>query len=172
MNMKKIIHFINSLFLISFISPQITAANSELTINLSLEIIKSGCQVSSDDLSINLETWDTKYFKKPNSESTLTQFKIDLINCSGINNAQVKFVGSSSNSKYLEIENNNSSAKNIAIKLYNHDKTVLSLNEYSVMQPIIGKSSSLNFFANYISENGGTTPGSANATATFYIKYD
>jgi type 1 fimbria pilin len=169
---KFIIYFYLIIFL-SVFNKANAADYLKANLKFKAEIVDHSCIISSDsqNMEVKLGTWDTKRFKSPNSISTPTHFVINLEDCDA-DNINFKFSGSSTNSGYLSLDNN-SLATNLAVKLSNNDGSILKINEFS--PPIINTSKnnlSVGFYANYISENGEATPGSAIATATFEINYD
>lgn len=155
------------------------SAQTYATANLkfSANIIESSCEVNtnSQNLTVELGRFATKDFLMPGSQSDPKYFEILLDNCTA-ENISIKFLGKSdeSNPDYLAVGKPNQSGgtNNVALKILNKDKTLLPLNKYAPeISPDSSNSTTIGFYATYISENGNVTAGNADATASFILQY-
>lgn len=147
------------------------ASNIRFTAN----IVNWSCTIStaSQNITVNLGTWDTRSLKTPGTNTTPSYFSISLSHC---NNGSVTTTfngtaaGNSSNELALDSA---STATGVAIRFMNDDRTALPLNKSSATVPVDSSGSViLGFYAAYVSTADKIRAGSANAEATFTINYD
>ena len=144
-------------------------------------ITDSSCNVDSTSAnqSVDLGKWASSYFTGTGSETTKTSFHIKVKDCpSTVTTVSVLFDGTrdSNNSDLLAI---NGTAKGVAIKLYEDDKsTPVELGDVSRGHSVTAGASGtttgtadLEFFADYVSTSA-VSAGSANGTANFNMVYN
>ncbi len=153
------------------LATSIGASNIRFTAN----IVNWSCSINtvSQNISVNLGTWDTRTFRHSGTTTTPAYFSISLNNCNN-NSLTTTFSGNadSNDSNDLALDSA-STATGVAIQLMNADKTALALNKPSTAVSINESGNvTLGFYAAYVSSAKKILPGSANAEATFTVNYD
>lgn len=143
----------------------------------------SPCSISpaSQNMTVNMGSWNTTTFTSKGSKSAAAPFAIDLLRCSADKTANVRFDGISDTDGNLRIgagEVISSVAKGIAIQLQDSSGTAIAVGANSGDYAVLQGDNHLQFKAAYIQTadtpaGGGTavTAGTANATAQFTVAY-
>ena len=144
------------------------------------EFIASACAVENDsqDQTVTLGQYSTKSIKKVGDTTTKVPFNINLVDCDkgAFSNVSVAFSAPSKDGQLLEVDGSGSNeavAQGVGIELLDNSMKTIQVagSTFSTPQTLYDGRNSLNFFARYKATNATVTPGQANATATFKIKY-
>lgn len=152
------------------------------TVHFEGELVNAACSVStkSANQTVQLGQYRTATFTKVGDTSALMPFSIVLNDCdpSVAVTAAVSFSGQADavNNSLLAIASadNGSTAQGVGIEIL--DKTSNPLKPDGVVtsaaQTLIEGTNTLNFSARYKATAATTSPGQANADATFIMKYE
>lgn len=130
----------------------------------------------SENITVNMGNVSNRQFYQPGAGGAYQPFSINLENCgSTASGVTVSFSGTadSQNPDLLAIAAGAGNASGVGIALYNNDKSPVSLDGNSRMQPLIGGQTSvhLNFYARYVADGSAVVAGEADASATFILTY-
>lgn len=159
-----------------FFSPSCLAGSvATNNIRFTANIVNWSCNISttSQSISVDLGTWNTRALKNSGATTTPTYFSISLSHCNNTS-LTTTFSGNpdSNDSNDLALDSA-STATGVAIQLMESDKTALALNKASTAVPINGSgNATLGFYAAYVATAKKIQAGSANAEATFTINYN
>lgn len=152
------------------------------TIHFEGKLINAACAVStkSADQTVELGQYRTATFTQVGDTSALKPFKIVLTDCDPAvaETASVAFTGQvdATNNTLLAIASgdNGSTAKGVGIEILDNNSNPLKPDGVvtSVAQTLIEGENTLHFSARYKSTAATTSPGQANADATFIMKYE
>lgn len=142
------------------------------------ELVSSTCSVSSGSEETFVEMGEVSSKNFFNQEaSDFVKFTINLEDCGlGVENVYVLYMGMSEpkNPNLVALNEVPDSAKNIALGLYNKDKTIIPIwgmsSAYKVNHD--ERINSLDFYARYHKIGSPVEPGYAEADATFVLAYD
>lgn len=162
---KKMCYFLfSSINLFSFSSFATDKAIFYLTAN----IVNNTCEIATIANDVRLPVVDAVTLQNSPTGSGgtgITPFSLSLTNCgqqaSGV---QINFNGNN-NGDYLSLSNN-STAKNVAIKVMDDNKNLIPIGSSSKSYDINAGDNILNFYAEYIA-TGKVTPGTVEAIASF-----
>jgi major type 1 subunit fimbrin (pilin) len=144
------------------------------------EFIASACAVENDSQgqTVTLGQYSTNSIKKVGDTTTNVPFNINLVDCDkgAFSNVSIAFSAPSSDGQLLEVDgsgNNGAVAQGIGIELLDNSMKIIQVtgSDFSTPQTLYDGQNSLNFFARYKATKAVVTPGQANATATFKVKY-
>ncbi|WP_272676393.1 fimbrial protein [Providencia huaxiensis] len=153
--------------------------SDQVSINIKSKVVESTCIISSDStdfvvnmVSTNLRGQDTNipFGKSP--------FSITLDNCpNSINIANIKFIGDPDHvmPNLLKIlDNNESSAKGIAIGLYDENNNIINISNNNMSYSINHDANkyTFHFSAAYVKTREDAVPGQVQAISYFDIYYD
>jgi type 1 fimbria pilin len=177
MKMMKIMLTVATVLAIS-IGPAL-AGEGDASINISGTIRDNTCYVSPDSQSKEVELGNVSahQFQKTGDASAVQPFSINLEDCGGsINTISVTFSGEqdSDNPQLLAIDSAEGKASGVAVAIYDQTRTLLPLGLASTGYALETgvTTTSLSFFARYLSTQDTVTSGSAEATATFVVNYE
>ena len=153
------------------------------TVHFTGEIVNAACAVSteSSNQTVDLGQYRTARLAvagdKTNSQY---RFQIKLVDCDPTvqATAAVAFYGQSvtSNANLLSVAaggTNSTSATNVGIEIADDTSKILGVTgaSFSTPKTLITGDNTLQFSARYVA-TGASTPGQANADATFVVKYE
>lgn len=152
------------------------------TVHFTGEIVNAACAVSteSSNQTVNLGQYRTARLAVTGDKTTPVPFQIKLSDCDPTvqSAAAVAFYGQSvtSNAKLLSVaasNTNSTAATNVGIEIASDTSEVLGVNgtSFSTPKKLIAGNNALQFSARYVA-TGASTPGQANADATFVVKYE
>lgn len=138
-------------------------------------IVNRTCTVApqSKNLNVVLGTWSTNNMKKIGDQTRPTPFTIRLLDCTA-KSVSLSFTGPKNitNPQLLALSND-STARNIAIQIFDKDRQLLPIETFTLPLNINNsKDLQLNFSANYITTDKSATAGKANSAAIFILNYD
>jgi major type 1 subunit fimbrin (pilin) len=155
------------------------------TVNFTGDLVNAACAVStsSANQTVTLGQVRTANFKNAGDKTTPVPFEIKLVDCDTAVQAtaavafQGTAVGGTAGADLLAVsaaDANGTAAKNVGIEIADHTAKVLGLTGaiYSTAKTLTTGDNSLKFSARYVSTAAATTPGQANASATFTVKYE
>ena len=152
------------------------------TVHFEGKLINAACAVSttSADQTVQLGQYRTATFTKVGDTSTLVPFKIVLTDCDPAvaETAAVAFTGQvdATNNTLLAIASgdNGSTAKGVGIEILDNNSNPLKPDGVvtSVAQKLVEGENTLRFSARYKATAATTSPGQANADATFIMNYE
>lgn len=151
------------------------------TVHFTGELVNAACAVSteSSNQTVELGQYRTAKLAASGDMSTPVPFKIKLVDCDPTvaTTAAVAFSGQSMagdvNLLAVTSGTNAPAAQNVGIQISDATSTVLppSGADFSAAKTLIQGTNVLDFTARYVAK-GVTTPGQANADATFVVKYE
>ena len=143
------------------------------TVHFTGELVNAACAVSteSSNQTVELGQYRTAKLAASGDMSTPVPFKIKLVDCDPAvaTTAAVAFSGQSMTGDGT----NAPAAQNVGIQISDTASKVLSPSgaDFSATKTLIQGTNVLDFTARYVAK-GATTPGQANADATFVVKYE
>ncbi|KFB98089.1 SfmA family fimbriae-like adhesin [Trabulsiella guamensis ATCC 49490] len=165
-----------------------TAANAAVTsvnggtVHFEGELVNAACAVSttSSNQTVELGQYRTASFTQTGDTSARIPFSIVLNDCDPTvaATAAVAFNGpvDADDNTLLAVTSgdNSTTAEGVGIEILDNTSSVLTPNGavFSVAQNLIQGTNTLHFSARYKSTTDTTTPGQANADATFVMKYE
>ncbi|OBU07355.1 type 1 fimbrial major subunit FimA [Morganella psychrotolerans] len=145
------------------------------------ELVNAACAVSTDtsNQTVELGQYRTVKLKAAGDMTTPVPFKIKLVDCDPTVSATaaIAFSGQSltGDATLLAVNSgtNAPAAQNVGIQISDIASKVLppSGAEFSTAKTLLEGTNTLDFTARYVAK-GATTPGQANADATFVVKYE
>lgn len=153
------------------------------TVHFVGELVNAACAVSTDtaDQTVDLGQHRTASLAVANDKSAAIPFNIKLVDCEAAlvtKGVSFAFNGQTvtSNNKLLAVNSGNSnepSATNVGIEIADGASKILTVDGtgFSTETPIIDGTNTFPFSARYVA-TGASTPGKANADATFVINYN
>ncbi|MBW5407187.1 type 1 fimbrial major subunit FimA [Morganella morganii] len=151
------------------------------TVHFTGELVNAACAVSteSSNQTVELGQYRTAKLAAAGDMSTQVPFKIKLVDCDPAvaTTAAVAFSGQSmtGDATLLAVNSgtNAPAAQNVGIQISDITSKVLSPGgaDFSTAKTLIEGTNVLDFTARYVAK-GATTPGQANADATFVVKYE
>lgn len=144
-----------------------------LDINISGTVVETPCEVVNSQ-TINMSDVYVTSLSHQGQTASATDFIIKLRNCPKIiSSVNVMFEGASyeGDNTILALTEDLSSAINVGIQLSDFNHSILTLSSFSGEYPIVAGDNDLHFVARYIA-TAPAASGTANATATFTIKYN
>ncbi|HDS3819408.1 type 1 fimbrial major subunit FimA [Morganella morganii] len=150
------------------------------TVHFTGELVNAACAVSTESSNQTVELGQYRTATLTGSAmSTPVPFKIKLVDCDPTvaTTAAVAFSGQSMagdvNLLAVTSGTNAPAAQNVGIQISDATSTVLppSGADFSAAKTLIQGTNVLDFTARYVAK-GATTPGQANADATFVVKYE
>lgn len=155
------------------------AQAEDASISITGTIRDNTCSVSSDSQSkqVNLGNISSKQFQKAGDGSPAQVFMINLEKCSTqISSISVSFTGTAdkNNPDLLALDEGSSYASGLAVGIYDAERQLVPMGKASgtYTLPDGQTSTSLKFFARYLSTQNTVTSGDATATTTFVLNYD
>ncbi len=155
------------------------------TVNFAGDLVNAACAVStgSANQTVALGQIRTASFTKAGDKTTAVPFEIKLVDCDPAIQAtaaiafQGNAVGGTTGANLLAVsaaDSNGTAAKNVGIEIADHTAKVLGLTGavFSTAKSLIAGDNTLQFSARYVSTDATTSPGQANASATFTVKYE
>lgn len=153
------------------------------TVHFVGELINAACAVSTDtaDQTVDLGQHRTASLAVANTDkSTKVPFNIQLVDCDSTvaTTAQFAFSGQTvtGNKQLLAVNSGGSNAPaatNVGIAINDAEDTQLAVDGtgFSVAKPILNGTNTYAFTAQYVA-TGASTPGKADADATFVVQYN
>ncbi|MFW1852607.1 type 1 fimbrial major subunit FimA [Acinetobacter guillouiae] len=152
------------------------------TVHFVGELVNAACAVSTDtaDQTVDLGQHRTAKLAVAGEKSTAIPFNIKLVDCDAsqvTNGVSFAFNGQTvtSNNKLLAVSSgsNEPAAQNVGIEIADGASQILAVDGtgFSKETPIINGTNTFPFTARYVA-TGASTPGKANADATFVINYN
>lgn len=151
------------------------------TVHFTGEIVNAACAVNTESANqtVNLGQYRTANLKAAGDSTTLIPFQIKLNECDPAVSATaaVAFSGQADavNTNLLAVSSgsNATAAKNVGIQISDSTSKILGVNGavFSTPKTLSTGDNVLDFSARYVATNQ-STPGQANADATFVIKYE
>ncbi|MBP2544051.1 type 1 fimbrial major subunit FimA [Acinetobacter guillouiae] len=152
------------------------------TVHFVGELVNAACAVSTDtaDQTVDLGQHRTARLAVSGDKSTAIPFNIKLVDCDAsqvTKGVSFAFNGQTvtSNNKLLAVSGNGNepAAKNVGIEIADGASQILTVDGtgFSTETPIIDGTNTFPFSARYVA-TGASTPGKANADATFVINYN
>lgn len=145
------------------------------------ELVNAACAVSTDtsNQTVELGQYRTAKLKASGDMTTPVPFKIKLVDCDPTVSATaaIAFSGQSltGDATLLAVNSgtNAPAAQNVGIQISDIASKVLAPSgaEFSTAKTLLEGTNTLDFTARYVAK-GVTTPGQANADATFVVKYE
>ncbi|MCU4314321.1 type 1 fimbrial major subunit FimA [Acinetobacter bereziniae] len=155
------------------------------TVNFTGDLVNAACAVStgSANQTVTLGQVRTANFKNAGDKTTPVPFEIKLVDCDPLIQAtaaiafQGTAVGGTAGANLLAVsaaDANGTAAKNVGIEIADNTAKVLGLTGavYSTAKTLVAGDNTLQFSARYVSTDKATSPGQANASATFTVKYE
>ncbi|PQJ62882.1 fimbrial protein [Photobacterium angustum] len=147
------------------------------TVNFKGEITAGACAVDPDSIDQTVQMGQVKAatLKDPNSVSSSHHFNIKLDDCSTATykNVAMSFLGATDANGSLALTDAAGSAKNVGIDIYDGTNNKVKFDDSTPTTAVKFHDGTnvIPFTANYVSNSGSATPGTANATTTFSIIY-
>ncbi|MFC6051315.1 type-1 fimbrial protein subunit A [Acinetobacter sp. Ac_877] len=152
------------------------------TVHFTGELVNAACAVStaSANQTVELGQYRTASLAEAGKKTTPVPFKIQLVDCDPTvqATAAVAFYGQTSdvNPELLSVSaggTNATAAQNVGIEVADDKSKILGFSgkDFSNPKTLLEGNNDLNFTARYVS-TGTATPGTANADATFVVKYE
>jgi major type 1 subunit fimbrin (pilin) len=152
------------------------------TVHFVGELVNAACAVHTDsaDQTVNLGQYRTASLAASGDKTTPVPFQIKLVDCDPTVSATaaVAFYGQadSTNAGLLAVSaggSNQTAATNVGIEISDDASKALAVDgaTFSTPKDLIAGDNALNFSARYVA-TGASTPGQANADATFVVKYE
>ncbi|KJF82055.1 type-1 fimbrial protein subunit A [Photobacterium angustum] len=146
------------------------------TVNFKGEITDGACAIDPDSIDQTVQMGQVKAvtLKDPGAVATAHSFSIKLDDCSTdtYKNVAMSFLGKVDDAGSLALTDVPGSAKNVGIDIYDPlNKKVVFDGTSSSAVKLINGTNNLLFSANYVSNKGGATAGTANAITTFNVVY-
>jgi len=153
------------------------------TVHFVGELVNAACAVSTDTANqiVDLGQHRTANLAAAGAKSTAIPFNIKLVDCDAsqvTTGVSFAFNGQTvtANNKLLAVNSgggNEPAAKNVGIEIADGASTILAVDGtgFSTETPIIDGTNTFPFSARYVA-TGVSTPGKANADATFVINYN
>ncbi|MEY1423870.1 type 1 fimbrial major subunit FimA [Morganella morganii] len=151
------------------------------TVHFTGELVNAACAVSTEtsNQTVDLGQYRTAKLAVSGDMSNPVPFKIKLVDCDPAvaTTAAVAFSGPamSGDATLLAVSSgtNAPAAQNVGIQISDTAAKVLSPSgaDFSATKTLVKGSNVLDFTARYVAK-GATTPGQANADATFVVKYE
>ena len=152
------------------------------TVHFVGELVNAACAVSTDtaDQTVDLGQHRTARLAVANDKSTAIPFNIKLVDCEAAlvtKGVSFAFNGQTvpTNNKLLAVTSgsNEPAAQNVGIEIADGASKILNVDGtgFSTETPIIDGTNIFPFTARYVA-TGASTPGKANADATFVINYN
>jgi len=141
------------------------------------DIVANSCKVtgtSGVNVGVDLGKVNVDALKTSGAYAAPTPFTIKLSDCASVNSASVTFDGTldSVNHSLLKLSHTGNVAKNVAVGIYEADSsTLIPLLTKSAAKTVIDGAADLSFVAKYVA-TGKAEAGTANASATFTVKYN
>lgn len=152
------------------------------TVHFTGEIVNAACAVSteSSNQTVDLGQYRTARLAVAGDKTTPVPFQIKFVDCDPTvqATAAVAFYGQSvtSNANLLSVAaggTNSTAATNVGIEIADDTSKILGVTgaSFSTPKTLITGDNTLQFSARYVA-TGASTPGQANADATFVVKYE
>lgn len=152
------------------------------TVHFTGELVNAACAVStaSANQTVELGQYRTASLAAVGEKTTPVPFKIQLVDCDPTvqATAAVAFYGQTSdaNPELLAVSaggTNATAAQNVGIEVADDKSKILGFggDDFSTPKALLEGNNDLNFSARYVA-TGVATPGTANADATFVVKYE
>ncbi|WP_318490659.1 fimbrial protein [Photobacterium leiognathi] len=147
------------------------------TVNFQGEITAGACAVDPDSIGQTVQMGQVKAatLTTAGSVSSSHHFNIKLDDCSTAvyKNVAMSFLGATDANGSLALTDAAGSAKNVGIDIYDgaHKKVTFDNSTQTTAVKFHDGTNVIPFTANYVSNEGGATAGTANATTTFNIIY-
>ena len=152
------------------------------TVHFTGEIVNAACAVSTESANqtVDLGQYRTARLALAGDKTTPVPFQIKLVDCDPTvqATAPVSFYGQTdpTNAQLLAVSaggTNSTAATNVGIELSDDVSKILGLGgtDFSTPKNLIEGDNVLQFSARYVA-TGASTPGQANADATFVVKYE
>jgi len=178
--MKLKLTLLSSLLLSSASTFAVTIAGG--SINFEGELVNAACAVATDSTNqtVVLGQYRTASLAQAGDRTAPIPFQINLVDCDPEvqATAAIAFNGQTTDANANLLATNASglnstAAENVGIEISDSTSTPLMLNGTGFSTPITLSpgNNSLNFSARYVA-TGASTPGTANAAATFVINYE
>ncbi|MCV2534681.1 type 1 fimbrial major subunit FimA [Enterobacter wuhouensis] len=152
------------------------------TVHFKGELVNAACSVNTDssEQTVKLGQYRTAKFTKVGDTTSNIPFTIELNDCDPLvaKTAAVAFTGQidATDKTLLAVSSgsNDNTAKGVGIEILDSKSSVLTPDgaTFSAAQTLIEGTNTLNFTARYKATAATTTPGQANADATFVMKYE
>ncbi|AEN63767.1 Fimbrial protein domain-containing protein [Enterobacter soli] len=152
------------------------------TVHFKGELVNAACSVNTDssEQTVNLGQYRTAKFTKVGDTTSNIPFTIELNDCDPLvaKTAAVAFTGQidATDKTLLAVTsgNNDNTAQGVGIEILDSKSSTLTPDgaTFSAAQTLIEGTNTLNFTARYKATAATTTPGQANADATFVMKYE
>lgn len=151
------------------------------TVHFTGEVVDAACAVSKDseDLPVALGQVRSATLADAGSVANQTPFNITLVDCDTTvaSTAAIAFAGPATTAgdalSVSSITTQGTAATNVGIQILDKDGTVLAPNtDTSSPATLINGTNTLPFTAQFVSTEGGATPGAADADATFSVTYN
>ncbi|CEI52879.1 MULTISPECIES: type 1 fimbrial major subunit FimA [Acinetobacter] len=152
------------------------------TVHFTGELVNAACAVSteSSNQTVDLGQYRIARLEVSGDKTTPVPFQIKLVDCDPTvqATAAVAFYGQaeSTNPNLLSVSaggSNSTAASFVGIELSDDTSKILGINgsSFSTPKTLIAGDNTLQFSARYVA-TGKSTPGQANADATFVVKYE
>ncbi|EAS66530.1 fimbrial protein [Photobacterium angustum] len=147
------------------------------TVNFKGEITDGACAVDPDSIDQTVQMGQVKAatLQTAGAKSSSHSFNIKLDDCSTATykNVAMSFLGATDANGSLVLTDAAGSAKNVGIDIYDgaNKKVTFDNSTSTTAVQFHNGTNVIPFTANYVSNIGGATAGTANATATFNIIY-
>ncbi|ENV91980.1 type 1 fimbrial major subunit FimA [Acinetobacter bereziniae] len=151
------------------------------TVHFTGELVNAACAVSTESANqtVDLGQYRIARLEAAGDKTTPVPFQIKLVDCDPTvqATAAVAFYGQAetSNPNLLTVSagSNATSATNVGIEISDDTSKILGVSGSSFSTPknLIAGDNTLQFSARYVA-TGKSTPGQANADATFVVKYE
>lgn len=152
------------------------------TVHFVGELVNAACAVSTDtsNQTVDLGQHRTAKLAVAGDQSDAKTFEIKLVDCDAsliTKGVSFAFKGQTvaTNNKLLAVTSgsNEPAAKNVGIQIEDATSEILAVDGtgFSKETPVINGTNSFPFTARYVA-TGASTPGKANADATFVINYN
>jgi major type 1 subunit fimbrin (pilin) len=137
-------------------------------------VLASTCTLDSKSLQVPMGTVSADAYATAGTTGRPVPFNIDLSNCNAaLHGVSVELTGTADATKsdYLSIDSGPDSATGLAIELLDQNDKSVPINSTADEYTINEGANSLAFKAHYVSTADNVTPGDANGTAQFFLKY-
>lgn len=152
------------------------------TVHFTGKLVNAACAVSTESANqtVELGQYRTASLATAGEKTAPVPFKIQLVDCdpSVQATASVAFYGQTTdvNPELLTVSaggSNATAAKNVGIEVSDAKSKILGFGgeDFSNPKTLLEGNNDLNFSARYVA-TGAATPGTANADATFVVKYE
>ncbi|MGV2287767.1 fimbrial protein [Trinickia sp. YCB016] len=148
--------------------------NDTGTINFTGKVLASTCTLDSKSLEVPMGTVSADSYATAGTTGRSVPFHIDLSNCNAaLNGVAVELTGTADadKSQLLSVNGGPDSAKGIAIELLDQKDKSVPINSTADEYALNEGANALDFKARYVSTADTVTPGDANGTAQFFLKY-